>query len=155
MVYRVHQTNKKTGVTYVYEATSFWDKEKKQARNKQVCIGKLDPHTRDLIPSKRLTSKQEALTDSTVTASAEIVGPSIILDAICERLGLTKLLKCCFPQEYQQILTMAYFLISQGEPLSHCEAWCKSHAHPHKKPRLVSVLARSFELSPQTASRPF
>lgn len=134
MVYRVHQTNKKTGVTYVYEATSFWDKEKKQARNKQVCIGKLDPHTRDLIPSKRLTSKQEALTDSTVTASAEIVGPSIILDAICERLGLTKLLKCCFPQEYQQILTMAYFLISQGEPLSHCEAWCKSHAHPYKKP---------------------
>ena len=74
------------------------------------------------------------MTDSTVTASAEIVGPSIILDAICERLGLTKLLKCCFPQEYQQILTMAYFLISQGEPLSHCEAWCKSHAHPHKKP---------------------
>jgi hypothetical protein len=24
----VHQTNKKTGVTYVYESTSYWDKEK-------------------------------------------------------------------------------------------------------------------------------
>ena len=25
MTYRVHQVNKKTGVTYVYEATSIWD----------------------------------------------------------------------------------------------------------------------------------
>jgi hypothetical protein len=43
MTYRVHQVNKKTGITYVYEAISCWDKKKKQARNKQVCIGKLDP----------------------------------------------------------------------------------------------------------------
>lgn len=144
MAYRVHQTNKKTGVTYVYEGVSFWDKEKKQPRNKQVCIGKLDPHTGDLIPSKRLVTKQEAFKDSAVTASAEIVGPSIVLDAISERLGLKKLLKSCFPQEYQQVLTMAYYLTSQGGPLSHCEAWCKSHAHPHKKPltsqRITEIL---------------
>ena len=38
MTYRVHQLNKKTGVTYVYEATAVWGKEKKQPRNKQVCI---------------------------------------------------------------------------------------------------------------------
>ncbi|KUK39575.1 MAG: Transposase IS4 family protein [Synergistales bacterium 54_24] len=43
MTYRVHHVNKRTGVTYVYEATSYWDKEKNQPRNKQVCIGKLDP----------------------------------------------------------------------------------------------------------------
>jgi len=28
--------NKKTGVTYVYEATSFWNKEKRQPRNRQI-----------------------------------------------------------------------------------------------------------------------
>ena len=44
MAYRTYQ-NKKTGITYVYEANSYWDKERKQARNKQVCIGKLDPET--------------------------------------------------------------------------------------------------------------
>ena len=42
MAFHVQQVNKKTGVTYVYESTSSWDKEKKQSRNKQVCIGKLD-----------------------------------------------------------------------------------------------------------------
>ncbi len=40
---RVNHVNKTTGVTYVYEYTSFCNKEKKQSRNKQVCIGKLDP----------------------------------------------------------------------------------------------------------------
>jgi len=54
MTYRVHQINKKTGITYVYEAVSCWDKEKKQARNKQVCIGKLDPANGEFVPAKRL-----------------------------------------------------------------------------------------------------
>ena len=45
MPFRVKHVNKKTGVTYVYEFVSFWDKELKQSRNKQVCIGKIDPAT--------------------------------------------------------------------------------------------------------------
>ena len=134
MAYQFHRINKKTGVTYVYEAVSFWDKEKKQSRNKQVCIGKLDPHTSALIPSKRLASQQEVLKDPTVTASAAVVGPSIILDTLTERLGLAKLLKSSFPKEHQQILTMAYYLTAQGGPLSHCQAWCNSHAHPFGEP---------------------
>jgi len=38
MTYRVHQVNKKTGVTYVYEATSFWDKEKRRPRNRDRSV---------------------------------------------------------------------------------------------------------------------
>lgn len=128
MVSRVYHVNKKTGVTYVYESTSYWDKNKKQARNKQVCIGKLDSITQELIPSKRLMPAQTPVGKLPVTASAEIVGPSIVLDHITHQLGLDKLLKSCFPDSYQQILTMAYYLTSRGDPLSHCETWCKGHA---------------------------
>jgi transposase len=127
MARRVNHVNKKTGVTYVYEYTSYWDKEKKQARNKQVCIGKLDA-TGKFIPSKRLATKQTAVQDTAITASAQIIGPSLILDAITERLGLDTLLKACFPQTYKQIMTMAYYLVAQGGPLSHCGTWSKSHA---------------------------
>lgn len=130
MGYRVHQTNKKTGVTYVYEAISYWDKEKKQPRNKQVCIGKLDPETKEFIASKRLDPKEAAAKDPKVTASAEIVGPTIVLDAISERLGLSKLLKKCLPTEHLEIMSMAYYLAAEGGALSHCETWSKSHAHP-------------------------
>jgi transposase len=131
MAYRSYQTNKKTGVTYVYEATSYWDKEKKQARNNQVCIGKLDPETGEVIPSKRLDPLQAAARDPAVTATARIVGPALLLDRIDTELKLGKILKACFPQMYQQILCMAYHLTMRGEPLSHCEAWSKSHAHPY------------------------
>jgi len=131
MAYRVHQINKKTGVTYVYEATSVWDKEKKQARNKQVCIGKLDPETGEFIPSKRLNPEQAAARDPDVTATARIVGPAVLLDSITTELELDKVLKSCFPNAYRQILCMAYYLAMRGDPLCHCEAWSKSHAHPY------------------------
>lgn len=126
---RSNHLNKKSGVTYVYEYASYWDKEKKQARNKQRCIGKLDPVSREFVPSKRLTPEQVAVRDPAVTASAEIVGPFIILDNITEQLGLRNLLKTCFPQHHREILMMAYYLTSTGGPLSHCETWCKSHEH--------------------------
>ncbi len=46
--------NKKTGVTYVYEVEeNYWDKEKKQARNKRKLIGKIDPDTGAIIPTKK------------------------------------------------------------------------------------------------------
>jgi len=54
MTYRSHQTNKKTGVTYVYDVVFVWHKELGQARNKQICVGKLDPVTGELVTSKRL-----------------------------------------------------------------------------------------------------
>ncbi len=127
MAFRLNHVNKRTGVTYVYESISFWDKKRKQSRNKQVCVGKLDPVNGKFIPSKRLAPEQAAIRDPAVTASAEIVGTSIVLDALTDRLGLGNLLKSCFPNEHQQILAMTYYLASQGGPLSHCETWCKSH----------------------------
>lgn len=128
MANRVNHINKKTGVVYVYESVSHWDKEKKQARNKQVCIGKIHPVSGEFIPSKRLSLEQAVFSDKSVTASAQIIGPSIILDSITEQLGLKKILRSCFPQIWQQILTMAQYLVANGGALSHCETWCKSHA---------------------------
>jgi len=45
MAAKVYQLNKKTGVTYVYESVSYWDKDKKQSRARRRCIGRLDPET--------------------------------------------------------------------------------------------------------------
>jgi transposase len=125
---RVNVINKNTGVTYVYESHSYWDKEKQKPRNKRICIGKFDPSSGNFIPSKRLKTESVEEKPAVVTASAEIIGPSIILNDITTELGLDKLLKSCFPDTYKQILTMAYYLVVDGRALSHCEVWCKSHA---------------------------
>ena len=45
MAYQTRHIDKKTGAIYVYSVESYWDKEKKAARNKQVCLGRLNEET--------------------------------------------------------------------------------------------------------------
>jgi len=137
MTCRVNVLNKRTGVTYVYESISYWDKEKRQARNKRVCIGRLAEDNITFIPSNRLKPEQAAARDPEVKVTATIVGPSLILDAITVKLGLDKLLKSCFPKSFQQIQIMAYYLVAYGGALSRCEVWSKNHA-PDLTPSLTS-----------------
>lgn len=47
----VRNKDKRTGTTYVYESESYWDKEKKQPRNKRTLIGKIDKETGELVPT--------------------------------------------------------------------------------------------------------
>lgn len=53
----VYQVDKKTGTKYAFESTSFWDKEKKQPRSKRKYLGKVDPETGEIIPSRGRSSK--------------------------------------------------------------------------------------------------
>ena len=39
----IKQLDKRSGITYVYESTSYWDRDKKQPRSKRTLIGRLDP----------------------------------------------------------------------------------------------------------------
>lgn len=130
MGYRVYHKKRKTGVTYVYEATSTWDKEKKQPRNKQVCIGKLDPDSGAFIPSKRLNPEQAAVRDPAVTADTKVIGQAVILDRVVDDLDLGRVLRKAFPDTWRQILSMAYYIAVRGGPLSYCESWSKNHDHP-------------------------
>jgi transposase len=144
-----YQHNKKTGATYVYSVHSYWDKEKKAPRNKQVYLGKLDPETGRIIPStRRKPRSSEAITNNNkATATARVAGPSLLLNKIAEDTGLASILKKCFPELHQQILSIAFFITQKGLPLSRCETWSTSHLHPFDAPipsQRVSELLRSI-----------
>ena len=49
----IKQTNKKTGITYVIDSESYWDKEKQQPRSRRKIIGKIDPITGEVVPTNR------------------------------------------------------------------------------------------------------
>ena len=49
----VYQVDKKTGIKYAYESVSYWDKDKKQPRSKRRYLGKVDPTTGEIIPSRK------------------------------------------------------------------------------------------------------
>lgn len=66
----VNHKNKRTGVTYVYESESYWDKEKKQPRAKRTLIGKLDEATGEIIPTGKSGRRKIAPVESDVITEA-------------------------------------------------------------------------------------
>jgi len=135
----VYQTNKQTGITYAYESVSYWDKEKQQSRAKRRCIGRVDPETKEIIPTRKSfsTNKGDSTKtglDSTIDAFRSFYGATYLFDSIGEKLGITVDLKRCFPDTYNQILSIAYYLILEDtNPLSRFPKWTATHKHPHGK----------------------
>ena len=55
----ITQTDKRSGITYAYETEYYWDKEKKQSRSKRICVGKVDPATGEIVPTRGRAKKGE------------------------------------------------------------------------------------------------
>ena len=47
----IKQFDKRSGITYVYDSKSYYDKEKKCSRAKRTLIGKIDSDTGEIIPT--------------------------------------------------------------------------------------------------------
>ena len=72
----IYQTNKKTGITYVVESQSYWDKEKQQPRSHRTIIGKIDPDTGEIVPTKKYNREKKAPSSSKASSSGSSAGPS-------------------------------------------------------------------------------
>ena len=69
----IKQTNKKTGITYVIDSESYWDKEKQQPRSRRKIIGKIDPVTGGVVPTNR-HQKRKAVSEVQLPASSTSKG---------------------------------------------------------------------------------
>ena len=137
----VNQLDKRSGITYVYESISYWDKEKKQPRSKRKLVGRLDPETGDIIPTdgrgKRRSQKNlenPARRGPVAVTKTErlFYGATYLFDQIGIETGITADLKACFPKTYKQILSVAYYLILEDQnPLFRFKKWAKLHMHPY------------------------
>ena len=127
-----YRRNKKTGVTYVYSIEkSYWDKEKKSPRNKQICLGKLDTETGEILPSKRHRKIVERAESAPgITATSRVAGPYLLHEKITHKHGLGKLMKKCFGEKWKFMLSLVYFLVHKGTALSRSEPWSMSCLHP-------------------------
>ena len=125
------------GVEYVYQDKPVWDANKKYGTHKREYIGKMVDS--QFVPSKKyqlqmqleLASPKKRGPVATVTSDRSFYGTTYLFDAISEKLGVAADLKKCFPDFYQQILSIAYFLILEDRnPLSRFPRWAASHKHP-------------------------
>ena len=128
MAFVVKHVNKKSGTVYVYRCESYWDKVKKAPRNRQVCIGKEDPKTHEIVPCRAKAKNKDHFEG--VRASCKLVGGTLLLEAIDKRLGVSKTVEKAFGELSPKIMSLVYYLTQKGQPLSRCETWSAGHSHP-------------------------
>ena len=140
----IHQKDKRSGITYAYDAIYFWDKEKQQSRAKRTLIGRVDTDSGKILPTDgRMKKGSNGNTAQTPTKPGPVPttqyarrfhGATYLLDAIGDKLGLTEDLRQCFPDTYTQLMSLAYYLILEDKnPLCRFEKWAATHKHPYGK----------------------
>ena len=128
----VYQTDKRSGITYAYESVSYWDKEKKQSRAKRTLVGRLDPVTGNIVPTDQRRKKALERGAAVPGSARHFCGAVRLLDGIGEITGITGDLKRCFPDRYEKILSVAYYLILEdANPLTRFAKWAAIHEHPY------------------------
>ena len=100
---------KKNGATYAYSVKSYWDKDKKAPRNKQVYLGRVDEKTGEIIPSDRnVKTETTAKPVLEVKATAKVYGPYLLLTKLANDIGLAKIMKKCLPGIHEKILSLVF-----------------------------------------------
>lgn len=144
----IKQKDKRSGITYIYESKSVWDKDRKQSRSTRRLIGRLDEKTGEIIETDGRGRGGKALGETCVPVKAaapkikqlpmasiaerKFCGATYLLDSIGNKIGLTADLKACFPSMYKMILSVAYYLILEdSSPLFRFGKWDALHTHPY------------------------
>lgn len=128
----IKQFDKRSGITYVYESKSYWDKEKKQSRAKRTLIGKIDEKTGEMVPTdgrmRNAKKKGKTVKFNPKNVTNKHFGSTYLLQSIAHKVHLIDDLKRIFPQHYQVLLDLAYFLVlAPTNAMRQVENW--SHLH--------------------------
>ena len=138
---------KPNGVAYLYTVESYWDKDKKAPRNKQVCLGRYNEETGEVTPSGRAKKSDTQKPSSDFKAATKVYGPYLLLMKLANDIGLTKILKKCLPNIHERVLSLVFYIVQRGLALSRCEMWSENHQHPSNRPisnRQVSELLKQI-----------
>ena len=131
----VKQLDKRSGITYLYESTSRWDKAKRQSRATRRLIGRLDPATGAMVPTdgrmRKAKERAAAAPRDEAPPARLFAGATWLLDRIAEQTGLEEDLRRVFPESWRELLSVAQFMaLSDGMPLYRFGKWGSLHRHP-------------------------
>ena len=141
-IVRVKSAN---GKVYIYENVSYWDKQTKTTKHNRKCVGHIDKDTGEIVPNRKKGHRLRAEIKSRYCRVTGI-GISLLLDHIADVTGLGDTLRHVFPEDWQQIMACAYYLVSEGSALSRVEQWSEVNRSPYNEPlssqRMSDLLVR-------------
>ncbi len=120
---------KVSGKTYVYYATAVYRNEKGQPTSDRVSIGRLDEESGQLIPNRNY---YEVYLKTPVPSRTGIhaYGVNHTVEKLAQKTGLEKLLKRYFPENWREILTVAQYMLSEGNVMYYLEDYTEGHKTP-------------------------
>ena len=86
---------------------------------------------------------ERAISALGVTVTSRIAGPYLLLERITQEHGIDRLLKKCFHDKCEIMLSLVYFIVQKSIALSRSEAWSNACLHPFGKP-IVNQLIREL-----------
>lgn len=111
---------------YIYYATAVYRNKKGQPTCDRVSIGRFDEESGMLIPNRNyyeIYLKKPMPS----TAGIQSVGSYAAFHGICGKLGLIKLLKRYFPDHWEQMLTAAQYMLSEGNVMYYLKDYVQEH----------------------------
>ena len=145
----IRQHDKRSGITYIYESTSYWDKAKKQPRATRKLIGRLDPKTGETVPTngncqRRSPTYQSEHPDEVLPLKpasqsdrerhTRCYGPTYLLDQAGCVIGVATILRKRFGERNKKLRSLAYYLVlGDKSSMSGFKKWAERNRHPYGK----------------------
>jgi len=109
------------GNIYLYQVESYWDKDKKQPRQKRTYIG--PKHAVNRPKLKQI--------------NADIVhksyGNIFLLNRLMDKIGLEDIIRGVFPEHYHELIALVFYEIIEMNPLYLFPYWLEEHYLPNAK----------------------
>ena len=106
---------------YLYKVESYWDKDKKQSRQKRTYLGPKNP------------KKKLVIRKTNATIIHKNYGNVFLLRTILQRTGLSDIIKNVFPYNHKEIIALAFYEIIEASPLYLFPYWLQEHYMPKTK----------------------
>lgn len=114
------------GKTYVYYVTATYRNEKGQPTCDRSSIGKLDEESGMLIPNRNYYEIYLKTPQPTIKGIYDY-GVNYTFETIAEKLGITRLLKKYFAEHYKKMLTVAQYMLDEGNVMYYLDDYTQGH----------------------------
>jgi len=112
--------NQKVGKNvYVYECESYWDKEKKQPRQRRKFLGKRDKITGEIVSTK--------IKERSKPVQSYDFGSTYFCKNIISKLGIKKILNDSIPEKADIIETLIEYIVSDKGAYYLAEQWAEGN----------------------------
>lgn len=131
MSYIIEQKIK--GRIYLYKVDSYWDKDKKQARQKRTYIG------------PKHAKKKTSIRQMQNNILHKNYGDVYLLKKITERIGLFDIVKEIFQGKHLDLLGLAYYQIIQSDAFYLYPYWQEEYYLPKARKMDSSAISKLFD----------